>query len=101
VRHAAQTGTVPVDLAGFRVEGGFLAGLVLELLRVGQGAVGGGGSFRGLGGGLLLRIELGLGLGLRRRGGFLLLADLGLDGVEGWEGGVVDGGGLGGGAEGD
>lgn len=81
VRHAAQAGAVPVDLAGLGVEGGFLAGLLLELLgRLhGIAAVGG------------------------RTGGLLLLsffADARRDGVEGWGGGGL-GVGLGLTAEGD
>ena len=32
VSHSTQAGAVPVDLAGLGVEGGFLAGLLFELL---------------------------------------------------------------------
>lgn len=73
--HSTQAGAVPVDLAGLRVEGGFLAGLLFELLGRLHGAL--------AEGELLCWGLFGIGLG---GGGFPFFADPGLDGVEGGEG---------------
>jgi hypothetical protein len=83
VRHAAQAGAVPVDLARLRVEGALLASLLLELLWCLVGVLGRGGS-----GG---RFVVGRGLRWRRRRSLLwcriirrlsLLGDLRVPGIE-------------------